>query len=99
MRDKSYISPKPTLPMLEKNGWNKVKTHYEPVRCLAPPAPKAVLELVKCSCKKKCSKNCSCVKNKLPCTALCKCYAWGCNSCSHKTRTNPDENDDDNDEE
>ena len=52
------------------------------LRCVAPPALKAVLELVKCGCQKKCSKNCSCVKNKLPCTALCKCYAWGCNSCS-----------------
>ena len=90
MRDKYYVSSSPILPKLEENGWNiNTKDNgYEPVRCVAPPAPKAVLELVKCGCQKKCSKNCSCVKNKLPCTALCKCYAWGCNSCSgiHKSR-------------
>ena len=84
------VSSSPILPKLEENGWNiNIKDNgYEPVRCVAPLALKAVLELVKCGCQKKRSKNCSCVKNKLPCTAICKCYAWDCNSCSgiHKSR-------------
>ena len=79
-RDKSYLLSKSMLPKLEDNGWNIKDNSYEPVRCVAPPAQKAVLELVKCGCRKKCSTNCSCLKNNLPCTALCKCYAWGCNS-------------------
>ena len=90
-RDKSYLSSKPTLPKLEENGWSLKDTFYEPVRCVTPPAPKAVLELVKCGCRKKCSTNCSCLKNKLPCTALCKCYAWGCNSCSEFQKPQDDE--------
>ena len=80
-QDKSYFSSKPTLPKLEENGWHLKDDKFEPVRCVAPPAPKGVLELVKCGCRKKCAGNCSCLKNKVPCTALCKCYAWGCDSC------------------
>ena len=78
MRDKSYVTPKPSLPSLEDNGWLVEGNTYLSQRCLLPPAPKAVLELVKCGCRISCTKKCSCVKNKLPCTALCKCYASGC---------------------
>ena len=81
-RDKSYVTSKPRLPKLEENGWSLQDNSYEPIRCVTPPATKVVLELVKCGCRKKCSTNCSCLKDKLPCTALCKCYAWECNSCS-----------------
>ena len=80
-RDKSYITPKPELPNIEDNGWNlNEDDEYQPIHCILPPAPTAVVELVKCGCKIKCTGRCSCQKNKLPCTALCKCYAWGCNS-------------------
>lgn len=45
------------------------------VKCLELQAPKAVLELAKCECRGQCSPggNCSCYRNNLPCTALCKC--------------------------
>ena len=96
MRDKSYTSPRPILPSLENNGWNLREdgSGYEPVRCIRPPAPYAVLELVKCGCRKSCSGNCSCLKNNLPCTPLCKCFAWGCNRCSSNQGSNDDDEDD-----
>ena len=50
------------------------KGEYVPVMCLKEPAPKAVLEIVKCGCQGNCdSANCSCLRNGLSCTALCKC--------------------------
>lgn len=75
MRDKGYTSSQPSLPSLEGNGWSKEEM---PVRCLVPPAPRAVIEMVKCGCKGECKGNCSCAKNELDCTPLCKCYAKGC---------------------
>jgi len=74
-RDKSHNTAKPLLPALEHNGWEiNTKGKYVPVMCLKEPAPKAVLELVKCGCQGNCdSANCSCLKNGLSCTALCKC--------------------------
>jgi len=75
-RDKSYKEPRPILPHPKDNGWEqKADGKLEPVRCLDKPAPQAVLELVKCGCKGSChgKANCSCHKNGLSCTALCKC--------------------------
>lgn len=78
MRDKSYTIPHPYLPPLEDNGWIAVNQRYDPVRCLCKPAPEAVLELIKCGCQASCKGNCSCKKNSLPCTALCKCHKSDC---------------------
>ena len=80
MRDKSYTATCPVLPPIEQCGWVLENGVNIPVQSLNLPAPKAVIELVKCACKKGCSKNCSCVKNKLPCTPLCKCYNTLCNN-------------------
>ena len=44
------------------------------------PAPGAVIGLIKCGCKKGCESKCSCCKNALPCTPLCGCYGYHCNS-------------------
>ena len=82
-RDKSYRVPNPDLPPIDGNGWTVSDGLYVPERCTLPAAPTAVLELVKCSCKGICDpeKNlCSCVRNKLSCTALCKCS--DCHNCS-----------------
>ena len=42
-----------------------------------PPAPTAVIELVKCGCgRSRCStESCSCMKHSLACTELCACDA------------------------
>ena len=53
---------------------------YVPVQCLYKPAPVAVLKLIKCGCKTSCKGHCSCKKNNLPCTALCKCHNSDCSN-------------------
>lgn len=78
MRDKSYKSSCPDLPPIEDNGWSVRKGAYLPVRCMKLPAPQAVIELTKCACKTGCKNRCSCFRNGLPCTPLCKCYVGDC---------------------
>jgi hypothetical protein len=75
MRDKSYTIALPSLPPIEQNGLFCEEGVYYPLRSLLPPpAPVAVLELSRCSCKTSCKGNrCTCYKNSLPCTPLCKC--------------------------
>ena len=58
-KDKSYTTAHP------EDSASKIV----PLKCLALPAPKSLLELVKC-CEKGCKGRCSCSKNDLPCTAL-----------------------------
>lgn len=74
MRDKSYKLTCPDLPPPEDNGFKLVGDSYMPIMCLNLPAPKAVMELTKCQCKKGCGKRCSCFSNSIPCTPLCKCF-------------------------
>ena len=70
------------LPSPSDYGWNKddVTHSFVAVRCSQPPAPKAVLELVKCGCKKGCSGSCSCLRNKIHCTDLCGCINYTCSN-------------------
>ena len=58
-------------------GWQEGSDgKYIPVLSDLPPAPEAVVELVKCSCGvSKCSRKYSCKVNNLTCTDLCKCEA------------------------
>ena len=82
---KSYITTHPKIPSLTNNGWKLVNGEVVPVRCLELPAPQAVLELIKCCCKtSNCTQNCSCSKNDLPCTPLCKCYGNVCENANNK---------------
>ena len=78
MRDKRYTTPHPCLLPIEENGWMLAGDEYVPVPCLYKPAPVAVLELIKCSCKTSCKGRCSCKKNNIPCTALCKYHNSDC---------------------
>ena len=52
-RDKSYRYT--DLPSIDESGWTINNNVYIPDRCILPPAPAAVLELVKCSCKGSCN--------------------------------------------
>ena len=56
-------------------GWRQIDDgQWAPVLSKLPPAPEAVVELVKCSClASQCSRRCSCKSNNLPCTQLCRC--------------------------
>ena len=62
MRDKSYISACPTLLPIDKCGWYFENDILMPVQSFLSPAPKAVIELVKCTCAKGCTRNCGCRK-------------------------------------
>ena len=58
-------------------GWSKDGNgKYVPTLSDLPPAPEAVVELVKCNCvASKCSGRCSCKTHNMACTELCKCEA------------------------
>ena len=97
-RDKSYTAVRPLLPPIEENGWNLQDGVYTPIMCTLLPAPKAVIELTKCGCKKTaCIGNCNCFKNTLPCTPMCKCNVEMCQnstvSSSNPHTTDSDEED------
>ena len=85
MVNKAYVTTHPQLPSLEDCGWVLEDGAIFPLRCLELPAPQAVLELIKCGSKSSvCARNCSCVKNDLPCTLLCKCHDQGCQNVRHE---------------
>ena len=60
----------PCLPSPTEFCWTLDATtiRFDPVRYLQPPAPDAMMKLVKFGCKKGCTENCSCRNNKIPCT-------------------------------
>ena len=69
------VVPNPTLPSPENYGWEMHGEKWVPIMTTLPPAPQAIIHLVKCKCaKKRCSTNrCQCKKNRLNCTDLCGC--------------------------
>ena len=69
----------PRLPSSVDCDWDVDTTihHYTPVRCLNHPAPAAVLNLVKCVCKRGCKR---CRNNSLPCTDVCGCVNFRCHN-------------------
>ena len=67
--------PFQNLPCPENYGWDvDIEGSYDPIMTQNLPAPIAIIEMSSCSCKTGCSTNrCSCRKNGLVCTDLCKC--------------------------
>ena len=61
-------------------GWKLVNGQLYPKTTDSPPAPKALLKIIKCGCTQLCDSNqCSCKKNGLFCTDLCEnCGAHNC---------------------
>ena len=70
--------PNPKLPSPQDYGWN-LEDVWVPVMTKELPAPKSVLQLVKCGCvKTKCESNrCTCRKAGLSCTDICGCCDIG----------------------
>ena len=64
--------PSPDLPPPQEYVWKLEDDHWVPIMTSLPPAPDAVIELVRCSCKTShCSSNrCNCGKAGLNCTCL-----------------------------
>ena len=54
-------------------GWKKEGDKLLPVWITIPAVLEACRELIKCGCKKPCSRACTCKKQELECTRLCKC--------------------------
>lgn len=85
------------LPPPEEYGWILTDGTFMPKMTSLPPAPEAIVHLVKCGCTTTtCStRRCACYKNKLTCTDLCACS--GDDSCenSYNDQTLDSESDSD----
>lgn len=58
-----------------QNGYHRDSDgQLKPITTDVLPAPKAIIEMVRCQCKTECSSaRCSCRAKNLPCTNLCQC--------------------------
>ena len=67
--------PNPNIPSPENYRWKKDSNEWLPLMTTMPPAPEAIIEMVKCgSGKQQCTTNrCQCQKAGLTCTELCAC--------------------------
>ena len=74
-----HVVPQPLLPSPDNFGWKLEDNKWLPVITTLPPAPEAVIQLVKCGCaKERCSTNiCQCRKANLNCIDLCSCCDSG----------------------
>ena len=72
----SFIG-KPEVPESDLWGCARVADGTALIPCLTtlPEAAEVCQELLKCGCKKSCTKRCKCVKANLPCKQLCFCSA------------------------
>lgn len=88
----------PVLPSPENYGWSweEAEKAWTPVMTTFPPAPQAIIHLVKCKCAKdRCANNrCQCRKAGLKCTDLCVCSVSG-DDCKNKSEEDSDDDDDD----
>lgn len=63
----------PQIPSPFDHGWKLEDDQLQIDWMTSEPAPKAVLELLSCQCRKKCElPQCTCLKNGLNCTDLCR---------------------------
>ena len=71
---KSCDMPLQHLPDPTGFGWENSNGNLIPIMTDQLPAPVGLIELCMCSCKGICdTARCSCHKNKLVCTEMCKC--------------------------
>ena len=67
------LTPNPELPSPADWGWRKDTSGWQPLWTTLPEASESCYELIRCGCKKGCTRKCKCVKAALKCTALCSC--------------------------
>ena len=81
-----YLQPKQNLPSISGNGWYVKDSDIETVLMNKEPAPKGLIELTACSCKRSAcgTRACydrheyarhECRQNELACTECCPCMA------------------------
>ena len=94
--------PQPTLPQPTMFGWKTEGEVFVPIITAQKVAPDTVLELVSCGCGiSRCKTNiCSCRKQGLVCTEMCKCEGTDDKCCNNRVINlmGDDENDGDDDE-
>ena len=93
--------PNPQLPSPQNYGWQQFEDEWQPVKTKLPPAPEAIIQLVKCGCsKERCSTNrCQCRKAELRCTDLCACSdSEPCDNVHDENESEDDSEDDSEDE-
>lgn len=62
----------PNTPSPHGHGWNVNTSSIEYVWLASRPAPQEVLELLSCTCQRKCTADsCCCIKAGLKCTEMC----------------------------
>ena len=71
------LQPKQNLPALSGNGWDVNGMDIQTVLMTKEPAPKELIELTACNCKKSAcgTRACTCRQNDLACTEFCACMA------------------------
>ena len=71
---KSSCTPLLSLPGPNGNGWIRTEHGLEHDKMLREAVPDAIIELIRCTCKKGCKTNvCCCRKANLTCTDACLC--------------------------
>ena len=73
---KLALAPMQNLPPPIGHGWFLEEDKLVPVLMQKSCAPKGMLELTVCHCRRSaCTRNCSCKLNRLPCTEACSCMS------------------------
>jgi hypothetical protein len=69
------LDPSGVIPSPADWGWTQTEGEWQPLWTTQPSIWEAARELVKCGCKNSCRGRCSCRREGMPCTLLCKsCY-------------------------
>ena len=90
---KQCLNPRLSLPDPIAHSWNLDGDRLLPVTTKNLPAPKAILELVRCSCKGNCvTLSCSCKKHNLNCTDTCIACE---NTCENRNEFSNNDGDED----
>lgn len=75
------LNASPILPAIDNWGWSEVDGKYQPFWSDQPEVSLALREFIQCNCKKGCKDGyCSCRKNQLNCTLMCKGCKGICNT-------------------
>ena len=78
----------PDIPAPTSRGWIQDSDRLQAVPTMLLPAPKAVLEMIKCGCRGSCiTMSCSCKKHNLKCKDMCGCCETKCENRNAKEVT------------
>ena len=84
----------------EEWGWKASERLLLPIMTHLPPAPQALLQIVRCNCSTDCSSlRCTCRKHNLECSTACgQCRGSGCTNSVQPNDCESEDDDDDDDD-